>query len=75
MKHLPNRCDLISDLNLAKLEQEQMLAGRELNKHGATLEKALSPNVTHLVLGAINLTLVDCLVCRIGICMAIACFK
>ncbi len=75
MKHLPNKSDLISDLNLAKLEQERMLAGRELNKHGAAVEKALSPNVTHLVLGAINLILVDCLVCRTGTCMAIACFK
>ncbi len=44
MKHLPNRCDLISDLNWAKLEQERILAGRELNKHGAAVEKALSPN-------------------------------
>ncbi len=51
-----------------------MLAGRQLNKHGAALEKALSPNVTHLVLGVVNLTLVDCLVCHIGTGMAIACF-
>ncbi len=61
MEVLRKRYDLISDLNLGKLEQERMLAGRELNKRGAALEKAV-PESMCLVQGATNLIQVDCLV-------------